>query len=949
MARRLGGINFTHTSFLVVLYNILFGVSDGAPYTASKEVWKIGGLAIRGPTDFHARFSPTFSTYLTETVGPQFNPPIRFESIALDFSSTFTQVEQASVDFIYTNPSAFSCLESEFDVSAIVTLRNFRQGNELTRFGGIIFTRSDNDEINAIADLEGKIVEAVSISGLGAAQMQWKLLQDKGYSLMTLPKQVRFAFNQKKIVLDVLNGNADVGFVRTDMIEGMASKGEVNISSFKVIHQQNMTYEGRRFPFLSSTELYPEWSLGMLPHVGIDYMVSERVAFALMDIHKDHWAAKNGTYSTWQPPLSYMRLNEMQEDLNWIIKNETTGKRMCIRSSNLYDAIVCPDGYFKLSQDVVSSQCNSYGDPKYTCPTGYECICEPCRMADTVEVIGPKDGNQCQKMSLCAEIEQTEVGIFTLRDNLKRASNLTYKLHVLEEDSLVPREGVVFVDITSGGEHMYKIPIRTSVVGDNVIEFFIGGVQIPNSPVLIRVHRKSCDADFWADSSGECKRTRTTIYLPDWIHYMSYFLFSINVFLSIAFAAWTYLKKATKIVVAAQPAFLYIVPCGCIMSSSTIITVAFDDRQVSDFVMDQLCQLNIWLYGIGFALSYTSLFAKTYRAKCLMLDNLTSKRQDVKIAVSRYMQYIVYALLIEIIIIGIWTIVSPLQWTRRCAGDSSGFCESIGRCASEHGLLFAAILGSVHVIMLMFVLRLCYEVRNIPAEFAEHKWITASTISSIEILCLAPVLVGITWDNPAASTMIALLAIFFNDLGILLMIFIPKMSMFWEVHTQRSQTTEDILFNLRRDVRKIIDADKKAPRTNFLTASKRRASKDASRNMTVLTGDSTNEVKKLKEEIRYLKSQIRISTSFIKRSGSDVRGKEVSREVREVSSVGSSVLDKELIFSHRRGSSRFQGDISLGSGKVGSSAGQPNLCVTPRNLKSPASDNGLVIPPNERI
>lgn len=41
------------------------------------------------------------------------------------------------------------------------------------------------------------------------------------------PKEVRFAYNQKKIVKDVVSGDADIGFVRTDVWETMELKGEI--------------------------------------------------------------------------------------------------------------------------------------------------------------------------------------------------------------------------------------------------------------------------------------------------------------------------------------------------------------------------------------------------------------------------------------------------------------------------------------------------------------------------------------------------------------------------------------------------------------------------------------------------------------------------------------------------------------------------------------------------
>jgi hypothetical protein len=84
--------------------------------------------------------------------------------------TTDTAVSNRTIDFVYTNPSIFSCLEAEFGVTAIVSQLSLRQGVELSEFGGIFFVRKSSN-ITKIAQARGAVVQAVSISGLGAAQV----------------------------------------------------------------------------------------------------------------------------------------------------------------------------------------------------------------------------------------------------------------------------------------------------------------------------------------------------------------------------------------------------------------------------------------------------------------------------------------------------------------------------------------------------------------------------------------------------------------------------------------------------------------------------------------------------------------------------------------------------------------------------------------------------------
>uniref|UniRef100_A0A7S2U339 G-protein coupled receptors family 3 profile domain-containing protein n=1 Tax=Lotharella oceanica TaxID=641309 RepID=A0A7S2U339_9EUKA len=253
---------------------------------------------------------------------------------------------------------------------------------------------------------------------------------------------------------------------------------------------------------------------------------------------------------------------------------------------------------------------------------------------------------------------------------------------------------------------------------------------------------------------------------------------------------------------ASQPTFLYMVAWGCIISSSTILLVSFDDRNFSTSQLDVTCQSSVWFYGLGFGLSISALFAKTYRAKCLTIDKINaSKDKHIVVSIYQYFIYVAIALTFEIIICSIWTAVDPLTWTRSCASDTSGYCRSIGTCSSDTAVVFISLLLALHFVFLVYMLWICYQVRNIPAEFAEHKWITASTVSSIEILFLTPFLVYMTHNDPTTSTLIMTLALFFNDLGVLVMIFVPKIFMMLQEHTVETESQENMLFNLRMKVR----------------------------------------------------------------------------------------------------------------------------------------------------
>jgi serine/threonine protein kinase/ABC-type phosphate/phosphonate transport system substrate-binding protein len=408
-----------------------------------KEVYTVGVLAIRGFEAAFAEFNATFNTYLTESAGQRFDPPIRFELKPLNFISLFEDAETQSVDYIYVNPSAYSCIESEYEAHSLVSQVSRRKVGggvyDLKKFGGVIATLRNRTDIQGISDLKNKVIAAASISGLGSGQMQFKEMVDNGLSYLQDPKQLVFTSNQGKVVNGLLSGEFDVGFVRTDQIE--RSKDDdgnlVDLSQFKILEPKNgLEIDGVPFPFQSSTDLYAEWNIAGLTHVSPQ--VSREVQRAMLSIadyakvgkalddcialngtevcnqinladlypegptqcsatHRKVTAAykaqSNGKYAGWTTSLSYMQLRSMQEATGFISMEEDTKIWRCIRSAELYDAISCPAGYNVKTKAQVDSGCEEVG---LTCKEGYQCVCRPCEAPyELVCVDSVKMGNKC--------------------------------------------------------------------------------------------------------------------------------------------------------------------------------------------------------------------------------------------------------------------------------------------------------------------------------------------------------------------------------------------------------------------------------------------------------------------------------------------------------------------------------------------------------------------------
>ena len=266
---------------------------------------RIGLRAHRGVEKALKRWQPTAERLSREIPGYHFTMIPSILNTQLDQA-----VSRDEFDFILTNPSSTVENQLQHGVKSLVTLINKRQGKGYTQFGSVIFTRSDRKDINKLTDLKGKIFMGVDKRGFGGWRVAWQELLHNEITPYRDFRELRFAGGvQDKVVYSVRDGVVDAGSVRTDMLERMASKGEINLSRFKVLSLKRRS----DFPFLLSTRLFPEWAFSKT-RLTSDALAS-KVKYVLLSIKADDSAAKKGKYMGWVDALNYGSVRDLLEEL----------------------------------------------------------------------------------------------------------------------------------------------------------------------------------------------------------------------------------------------------------------------------------------------------------------------------------------------------------------------------------------------------------------------------------------------------------------------------------------------------------------------------------------------------------------------------------------------------------------------------------------------------------
>lgn len=268
------------------------------------HVARIGVLAFRGVDLAYTMWSPT-AKYLSEAI-----PETSFSIVPLTLDNIRQAVKSHDVDFILTNSASYAELEANYGITRIATLRNRRQGGLYTRFGAIILSRADRDDIDSLSDLKNKSFMAVHKNAFGGWWMAWREFKLEGIDPYDDLDKIEFAgFPHDKIILAVRNGSVDAGTVRTDVLERMARSGEIKIDEFKILNSKQTP----GFPFAHSTMLYPEWPFSIVKETSSE--LAQKVAIALLNMKIESTPALAANSGGWTVPLDYQPVHDLMKEL----------------------------------------------------------------------------------------------------------------------------------------------------------------------------------------------------------------------------------------------------------------------------------------------------------------------------------------------------------------------------------------------------------------------------------------------------------------------------------------------------------------------------------------------------------------------------------------------------------------------------------------------------------
>eukprot|EP00049_Salpingoeca_infusionum_P008189 m.133028 g.133028 ORF g.133028 m.133028 type:complete len:334 (+) comp13940_c0_seq26:472-1473(+) len=252
-------------------------------------------------------------------------------------------VEAASYeefDLFFASPESVGCIQAETGAAPLATIvRNSTYGTSpdpLSVTAGVIFTT----RASGITTLDGiaadiKVAMPAPSQLNGGLSQQLAVFQATGVNTMLDAGMVVYESNPLALLRLVLDGKVDVGFLPAGALEELEEQSLVDIRrTLYILNAQihNLS-DGGLFPFFSSTQLFPEWAVGALPHV--PRRLSSLITAALLSITSDSDAATSGGYDSWITADSYQFTQTAQELFNIITFDHIAQKKKCFRPTKM--------------------------------------------------------------------------------------------------------------------------------------------------------------------------------------------------------------------------------------------------------------------------------------------------------------------------------------------------------------------------------------------------------------------------------------------------------------------------------------------------------------------------------------------------------------------------------------------------------------------------------------
>jgi len=220
-------------------------------------------------------------------------------------------------------------------------------------------------------------------------------------------------------------------------------------------------------------------------------------------------------------------------------------------------------------------------------------------------------------------------------------------------------------------------------------------------------------------------------------------------------------KNRTALVIRrSSPLFLYFMLIGILISFGSVLTFIGKPNEI-------VCMIRPIILVLAFCLAFIALFLKTFRIK-VIFDKSNVKVQDKHLLI-----YGSIILVIELVIVGAWTVLDKMQPTVKYVNSKMHYytCNNTGKIGAS--LQIALLI--INAITLLYGCYLAVKVKNVYSDYNESKVIGLSIYGIMTCMVIQLIVSAFASLGLSVIFIVQSLMIILSSVILLLFMFVPKL------------------------------------------------------------------------------------------------------------------------------------------------------------------------------
>ncbi|RVT46868.1 diguanylate cyclase [Rheinheimera sediminis] len=241
--------------WLKLLFLLCLALPGSAELQAAEPVVRFGVLMHNSSDDAVSTYQP-LQQFLSEQL-----QPMRVELVFIEPDMLELPGLQATTDFLLTDPYHYILLKNQgYTLPPLLSQVTLTESGLFELAGGVMFCLVSNPLCDLNSMPQASIAAAGPHSLLGYVA-QLRELQHLGVRLSA--NLVQHNVSDADTVAAVLNQRADIGFIRSGAVEQLFASAVVTEQMVRILNTQQLI----ELPVYSSTRLYPDWPVLVMPAV----------------------------------------------------------------------------------------------------------------------------------------------------------------------------------------------------------------------------------------------------------------------------------------------------------------------------------------------------------------------------------------------------------------------------------------------------------------------------------------------------------------------------------------------------------------------------------------------------------------------------------------------------------------------------------------------------------